>query len=235
MINQISLGEGEYMNMNKEETFLNHQGLESMVISYDWDFMTEVWKESYKDTYTYDAKGNEIESVYESWENGEWKKGFRHVNTYNEDDNIILDMIYEGNESNEWEIDSRSSYEYNQDKEMILYLDQNWENEDWVNDYRGFREGVNSVFDENPAFFVENYPNPSNNTVNLTVEVRKAGSLNIKIINQAGQYLGTLYNETTAPGMKNVQLNIGSYPSGSYFLLINNHGSKVFKKISVVK
>lgn len=76
----------------------------------------------------------------------------------------------------------------------------------------------------------EVYPNPTNNTINLSFDNTKTSAVNIVIFNIQGKLM---YSNTYDSGIRdfNETLNISTFPSGTYFVKIANEHELAVKKV----
>ena len=84
---------------------------------------------------------------------------------------------------------------------------------------------------ENKEQFVV-YPNPTHNKVNIDFYSEKEEKLKIRILNNVGTVVREIVSASIAMGIKHIDLNIESLPSGSYLIqIINDKGKAAVKKI----
>jgi hypothetical protein len=63
-------------------------------------------------------------------------------------------------------------------------------------------------------------PNPSQNAVNIRIELKDAHDFSLELINAAGQRLSTIFSGSRGAGIHNFgYVYLGSFPSGSYTVL----------------
>ena len=90
----------------------------------------------------------------------------------------------------------------------------------YVKGYTECHTGINPVLNPDADIYI--YPNPADHFLNIISE-KKIGS--IAITNILGQKIfNHLYSENEA------QINLGQFPSGVYFISINESGKRMFVK-----
>jgi hypothetical protein len=76
------------------------------------------------------------------------------------------------------------------------------------------------------------YPNPTNNTINLTFELNTPIQLNYSIYSDTGQLIKPLLVEHTNPGTISKSFDVSDLPIGTYFLRITGERfSQTYKVI----
>ena len=93
---------------------------------------------------------------------------------------------------------------------------------------------------ENDNFWMYNYPNPANNSVNINYNLQASApsgvgydKASIRIMNTLGQVMMTLDN--LAPGMNTLTLDVSKFSSGNYFYQMRAGEAVITKKLTVVK
>ena len=190
---------GKWVNQSKwTQTF---DGADKQISEWLWqEWQNETWLNIERTIYTYDANGNETESVDQVWENGAW------VNV------------------------ERDQSQYNADGLPVETVTQKWENGAWVNDsralatYQGSISGVLSEGLTQPdTFSMNNYPNPFNPATTIVFNLTAGDRVSLQILDITGRTVRTLLSEQHhTAGTVEVQWdgldNFGqAAPSGIYF------------------
>jgi hypothetical protein len=79
------------------------------------------------------------------------------------------------------------------------------------------------------------YPNPFNPQATIDFEVSEPTMVQLNIYNLKGQKVNVLKNAFTLPGHYSVIWNGTNYPSGIYFVILNNQYSIIRRKIILLK
>jgi hypothetical protein len=94
---------------------------------------------------------------------------------------------------------------------------------------------------EEPAFtpgrltVLQNYPNPFNPSTNVRFSLPDAGPVKLSLYDIAGKLLQVLKNETMPSGDHQMNLNMGTYASGIYMLVLEHNQSVTAHSIVLVK
>ncbi|MEO8664037.1 MAG: T9SS type A sorting domain-containing protein [Ignavibacteria bacterium] len=81
----------------------------------------------------------------------------------------------------------------------------------------------------------QNYPNPFNPTTTIKYNLIKNGFVTLKVFDILGREVKRLVNEYQQPGIKEVNFDASSLPSGIYFYSMNTEGFNDIKKMMLVK
>lgn len=74
------------------------------------------------------------------------------------------------------------------------------------------------------------YPNPANNTVNISFELKKDEDVTMEIYNMQGARVATPIIGNKTKGKHKVTLNTGNMSSGMYFVKLNYGEEMITKK-----
>lgn len=80
-----------------------------------------------------------------------------------------------------------------------------------------------------------NYPNPFNSQTVITYEVGNAGHLKLLVYDVMGRIMLLLKNEFHQPGMYEVDFSGENLPSGIYFCAVESAGTRIVKKMVLMK
>jgi len=81
----------------------------------------------------------------------------------------------------------------------------------------------------------QNYPNPFNSTTNIVYELTHDATVNLTVYNTLGQEVAKLVNEFQEAGPHKVQFNMDDLNSGLYLYTLDVDGSKLTKKMTLLK
>ncbi len=80
------------------------------------------------------------------------------------------------------------------------------------------------------------YPNPFNPSAHVEYTLNKAGRTSLKVYNILGQQVMTLVNNKYQPANTyKVSFNMSDYPSGTYFLVLQQDGKQMVRKMLLLK
>jgi hypothetical protein len=77
----------------------------------------------------------------------------------------------------------------------------------------------------------QNFPNPFEETTAIEVEVFEEGSIRVDVVNENGEVIETLRNQTESPGSFELIWNASGQPEGVYFCIIRHNGDIQVKKM----
>ena len=104
------------------------------------------------------------------------------------------------------------------------------------NDYKSevltLVEGINENTFVKSNFFI--IPNPNNGIFNITTNINTKEKFNIKVLNALNVVIYEKNNVLTK-GKLLQSIDLSNYPSGLYYLMIENNGTKIIKKFTVQK
>ena len=135
---------------------------------------------------------------------------------------------------------SDSSYECEQDCDGIWGGNHpptfSCENGDIACNYDACFDLSNNEFQLPQRFDISRiYPNPFNPQGTIDFEVSETTMVQLNIYNLKGQKVNVLKNAFTLPGHYSVIWNGTNYPSGIYFVILNNQYSIIRRKIILLK
>jgi len=79
------------------------------------------------------------------------------------------------------------------------------------------------------------HPNPVNPWSTLSLTLRHASPLDVRVFNLIGQEVGSIASGMFSPGTHTLPLNTDNLPSGYYFLRITIAETNIFKKFLVIR
>jgi hypothetical protein len=81
----------------------------------------------------------------------------------------------------------------------------------------------------------QNHPNPFNPNTTIGFTLRETGFVTLKVFNQMGEQIATLFNESRDAGVHNVTFDASTLPSGTYIYQISVDGRMQQKKMVLMK
>jgi len=136
-------------------------------------------------------------------------------------------------------------YKFNKAK-----LDSSWFDKGGISYTFYLEDSVNTaieIFDSEAAVqlrsyrYISNYPNPFNNSTNISFQVEQSTNVEISIYNINGEKVTTLANKNYSPGKYVLQWN-GTYKNGRvlgsgiyFFVLKTESGSSYYSPMHFVK
>ena len=182
----------------------------TMLTAYYWE--NNIWMESYKSEYEYDAAGNMTVSVSYYWENNAWLESDKYEYTFDLDysitDLIIPADVY---------IDNKKLGE-------ISYF---WDGTDWVESrvityYWSEKDIIDAIPDIVTSSPLSIYPNPA--TTEIHVKLDSKETADYAIYNNIGQTVmsGKLKDDSI--------INVQSLSTGVYFLRVSGKTVKIVKQ-----
>lgn len=82
---------------------------------------------------------------------------------------------------------------------------------------------------------VNAYPNPFNSTLNIRVNLPIAGDLKVKAIDLLGHEVASFSRGAFATGWQTLSINADTWPSGTYWIVLNNSYQQVIKQVILLK
>ena len=98
--------------------------------------------------------------------------------------------------------------------------------------------GINTISNQIPSRFnlEQNYPNPFNPVTKIRFSVPKSANVTLEVFDVTGKLIATLAkNEAVTAGLKEVEFNASSLPSGVYFYSLKSGDYSETKKMVLVK
>jgi hypothetical protein len=81
----------------------------------------------------------------------------------------------------------------------------------------------------------QNYPNPFNPTTEIQFSITKSGMTTLKVYDMLGQEVATLVNEELNVGTFKSKFDASRLSSGTYIYMLTSNGSRLAKKMMLVK
>lgn len=104
-------------------THYEYFGTGKMTLRYmqDWDPAQNDWTDTSKQTWTYDAAGNEAGSLsqFKDFDTGLLKETAKHEKEYDERGNLVLNRFYNKDTENNWVFFTKEEYTYN-DRDSVM-------------------------------------------------------------------------------------------------------------------
>ena len=98
------------------------------------------------------------------------------------------------------------------------------------------QNAISGIQDDLLAQSLAVYPNPVEDQATISFEVQQAGQVSVSVFNIYGQMVKELFNETAAPGNKEISWFVGddtNIVSGVYFVKIDMAGATAMQKIVI--
>ena len=81
---------------------------------------------------------------------------------------------------------------------------------------------------------IDAFPNPVNDKINLTFEVRKVTTVNVELIDLTGRVIAVISDENLPVGKTIKSFDTKAYSEGNYFIKVSTDESVLNKKITIV-
>jgi len=82
----------------------------------------------------------------------------------------------------------------------------------------------------------QNYPNPFNPATTLRFQVPRSGDVTLQVFDSRGKLVKTVLDgETRTQGMHSVDVDLSGQPSGIYFYSLEQDGSKLMRKMTLLR
>ncbi|HID39881.1 MAG TPA: T9SS type A sorting domain-containing protein [Calditrichaeota bacterium] len=81
----------------------------------------------------------------------------------------------------------------------------------------------------------QNFPNPFNPGTQIVFHLPKRSHVKLTVYNMAGQLVATIVNQVMEPGVKQINFNASSLPSGVYFYRIQASEYSDTRKMVLLK
>lgn len=81
---------------------------------------------------------------------------------------------------------------------------------------------------------VDVFPNPANNDVTISVDVKTAGALTIDIVDMIGRKVAAVSTDNSSGGVSTKHIETKNLPNGTYLVRINLNGTITNRKLNVV-
>jgi uncharacterized lipoprotein YddW (UPF0748 family) len=76
----------------------------------------------------------------------------------------------------------------------------------------------------NKSIKLKSYPNPFNNAFKLILDLPENGQVNVTLFNSIGQKVQNLYKDINLSGYNELNINLDGFPSGVYFVRVEQSG-----------
>jgi hypothetical protein len=94
---------------------------------------------------------------------------------------------------------------------------------------------INEIYQPIKINFIAAYPNPFNPMINIEYELSVSASIQFEIYNINGQQIDIMNEGYKFPGIYSAVWNGENYPSGMYFITLNNGSILLIKKMILLK
>lgn len=103
----------------------------------------------------------------------------------------------------------------------------------WRNDL--ITSGVGEIPDSSNEWRLGVYPNPSNASTTLSIQVERTGRVTLAVFDLLGREVARPVDQSLTPGVYNVPFVATDLPSGSYFLRMQSTGFSQTKRLMLVR
>jgi hypothetical protein len=79
------------------------------------------------------------------------------------------------------------------------------------------------------------HPNPASNSISVSIDLLVAGNLDLRLYDEAGHFVSTLYSGKKAAGVHTVRANIEHLTSGTYFIAALVPGGLLQSRLTVLR
>jgi hypothetical protein len=223
--------------------------------------MNEEWKNTNRETYTYDENENMLSYLRERWKDEQWLNYTRETYTYDANGNE-LSHLTEGWKEEQWVNNFRYSYAYDENSNTTLIFSETWDSSKWVpqrsdfisllddagNSYsffgykvtlhfKQFITGVSSEGTDIPTSYRlhQNYPNPFNPSTTISFSLPSKSFVTLKVFDLIGREVATIVNEELPPGNHTKQWNADNLSSGVYFYRLQADSFTQTKKLVLLR
>ncbi|NHZ84996.1 MAG: T9SS type A sorting domain-containing protein [Planctomycetia bacterium] len=174
-------------------------------------------------TYSYDADGDLIEDLWQSWNGQSWQD--LSLTTYSREDVSV------GKVSNKFSV-----------KRETLMLMKLWQNGSWIDfwrkwsSYEDSQVGTRGETDVPVQFMLgQNFPNPFNPATTIQFNVASSVHVELTIHNLLGRKVLTLINSEYQPGQYSVTFNANQLTAGIFFYKVIMGDYTAVNKMVVLK
>jgi hypothetical protein len=122
-------------NGNRSRIILTHIEMGKVIYELEQENDGSGWTNYSQTLYGYNLEGYNTEYQFDYWENGEWEPYRRSSGEFDANGNQIM-VVDETYPEGAWEKSSRYSWEFDLNGNNILFLIEFWENDAWVNGMR---------------------------------------------------------------------------------------------------
>jgi hypothetical protein len=190
-----------------------------------------VWTNHNRYTYTNDADGNVLTSLYELWSGGQWKNSEQSTYAYDVNGNLVTgNNMSWSNPSwipsdNSFPVDiNGDTYHFTGYHIAIAYI---------VMDISDVPGDVTTIADG--YALSQNYPNPFNPSTAIRYSLSGTGPVTLKIYDLLGREVTTLVNGIEQPGTHSVEWDASSVSGGVYFYRMQAGDFTSAKKLLLLK
>ncbi len=208
--------------------------------------------------YTYDANGNEVESLEKGWWSSTWNGYRKIISQYNASNQKFLWL--QQRYTSEWENEERVFYSYDTNENMNYAYHEvryqttgTWNKEDGnilFEDNSGAKFALwsseidvlyNELTDVNEystpklSELAQNYPNPFNPSTTIQFALPKTGLVSLKVYNILGEEVATLINGEMNAGYQSMVFDASKLASGLYFYRLQSGDFTDVKKMMLLK
>ena len=202
-----------------------------------------VWVNSYRVFYTYDAQDRETVRVQEQWvtSTNSWKTVLGQNTAYHPD-NTTAEIIYKDADANNvLQNDRRELMEYNSWKQLTRKQEQTWAANNWItlpadSRYNYGYEDYQATGIAQPGHLdadVHIFPNPATEHIRITAQFAKPQAASVFITDAAGRTVQRT-EFTNTQSLNNV-ISVATLPAGLYTITLRADAGQHSQSVSIVK
>jgi len=214
---------GQAINMegvleNKRKDTYSYDGQNNLEerVTADWDAALMQWVNSTRENSTFNSQNDELETLFQSWEAGEWFDKRKNTYTYDDHHNTTSGITQKWT-GNTWEnLNLTDLLIWYNNHEIRIYESQSYNLFKFVASY--VKLATVSVQENTFKNNVKLYPNPVSNILNI--ETDNGIAPEVKIYSMQGALLMNVKGNT---------INLSSLSSGIYIAEINGKSQKIVK------
>jgi hypothetical protein len=149
------------------------------------------WSNSYRNTRSYSALGDELERVYQQWDETHWRTAGRHTYAYEESGNLVRILYQEWSGTHWWHPSNRTTHLWS--TRVAVDMDGPYE-----------------------VQRVENYPNPFSSVTTISYSLAQPAEAALSVFDLLGRQIRVLASGTQPAGTYEVTFDAAGLPSGVY-------------------
>jgi len=245
-----------WRNSQKWLNFHNTNNQKDSSYNLIWNVASTTFDIVYKHEYTYDAAGNQIESIFYQTSGNAWNPYFKYVDTYDVNSNKTFQGYYTW--ASGWLANNEQTISYNVKNKVTsgVYKAYDFATTALVNNYRCFYtyDAIDSLtlvtydnWDKTSSTWLYEtkyeYFNSCAGSVGITEpnknkaisffpnptknQIYFSTETNVELSNLSGQTITSKKNAST--------LDLSEQPTGIYFIVLTDHNGKVIQRNKIVK
>ena len=186
------------------------------LLSYEnqvWDEVSNEWNNSIKYVYEYDQSNNQIEFLFQLWNDGVWVNNSNTTYSYN-DNNLRDESCTCSWNGEDWENASKSL--------NFIYQENNLDT------------GSDTIIDLSYSLNAP-FPNPFNPSVTISFLIPNYNFVSIQVYDIRGNLISALVEDYFNQGNHSLIWNAQDFPSGQYIIKMESGNFNKTQIISLIK